>query len=79
MCIPFFIIFLNYIEIISLTSLIKNRKYIYLILLFISSIFAPPELFIQISLIIILYCFIESAFFILFIFKNYQNHFLKNS
>lgn len=67
---PTLIILLLYFHIIDYKLLIKKRKYFYLFFLFLSALIAPPDIYSQILLTIIMLTVYEILLFVLFFFRN---------
>ena len=72
--IPFFLIFLNYFNIISINLLIKQRKFNFFLLLCILTIFSPPDIISFFFLLIFMYIFYEFTIFILYLLNHYKNY-----
>jgi len=68
---PFILILLNYNNIISLSFIKNQRKYIYFILLIFCTLISPPDILSLSLLLLLLYFFYEITLFSLFIIKNY--------
>ena len=67
---PIIIFGLFFFQVQSITQIIKGRKYFYLFNIFMINIICPPDLFLQLFLMLGILSFLEFFLFILYIFKN---------
>lgn len=68
---PSVLIFLLYKEVLTYSLLISKRKYFYLSFLFLSALIAPPDIYSQLILTILMLLFYEILIFFLFFFRNW--------
>lgn len=67
---PSLIILLLYFELITYNLLIENRKYFFIFFLFFSALIAPPDIYSQVFLTLIMLFIYELLLFLLFFFRN---------
>ena len=68
--IPPIIVLLLYFNIITYELLLDKRKYFYLFFLFLSALIAPPDVYSQFFLTLIMFSFFEILLFFLFFFRK---------